>query len=216
MARVLLADRRRLFNEALGALFASDGDHDVVGWRSSREAVLTAVAQLRPDLVLIEDELALPGKPSLIEHMLARHPGIKVLVLAPEMNVGLIVDAVRDGAMGVISKSSGAHTVLRAVKAALAGEGIVPRAMLPHIFRLLSDVRHQAAKSPLNRLSPREREVLVLLSQGWGNASIGDALSISPHTVRTHIQNILEKLEMHSKLEVATFAMQRAGELANT
>jgi DNA-binding NarL/FixJ family response regulator len=73
----------------------------------------------------------------------------------------------------------------------------------------------QAASSPLNRLSPRERQVLGLLSRGWDNATIGRDLYISQHTVRTHIQNILEKLGMHSKLEAAAFAMQRSVELAS-
>jgi RNA polymerase sigma factor (sigma-70 family) len=100
------------------------------------------------------------------------------------------------------------QTVLRAVQAVLDGEGVVPRAMLPQLFRRLLDMGDRATDAPLNRLSPREREVLALLGRGWSNAQIGRELYISPHTVRTHVQNILQKLEMHSKLEAATFAMQ--------
>jgi RNA polymerase sigma factor (sigma-70 family) len=95
--------------------------------------------------------------------------------------------AVAAGAPQVVGRESGTK---------LDGEDVEPRAMLPQLFR------------PLNRLSPREREVLALLGRGWSNARIGRELYISPHTVRTHVQNILQKLEMHSKLEAATFAMQ--------
>jgi DNA-binding NarL/FixJ family response regulator len=76
------------------------------------------------------------------------------------------------------------------------------------------ELQKSAADSPLSRLSPRERQVLLLLRRGWDNAQIGHELFISPHTVRTHIQNILEKLDMHSKLEAATFAMQYVPELS--
>jgi DNA-binding NarL/FixJ family response regulator len=76
--------------------------------------------------------------------------------------------------------------------------------------------RDRTPDSPLSRLSPRERQVPVLLSKGWDNGRIGRDLFISQHTVRTHIQNILEKLGMHSKLEAATFAMQRSMELELT
>ena len=76
--------------------------------------------------------------------------------------------------------------------------------------RMVSGTEHP--DSPLRRACPRERQVLALLSKGWDNARIGRDLFISQHTVRTHIQNILEKLGMHSKLEAATFAMQRSME----
>jgi RNA polymerase sigma factor (sigma-70 family) len=97
---------------------------------------------------------------------------------------------------------------VRARQAVRDGEGVVPRVMLPQLFRRLLDMGDRATDAPLNRLSPREREVLALLGRGWSNAQIGRELYISPHTVRTHVQNILQKLEMHSKLEAATFAMQ--------
>ena len=116
---------------------------------------------------------------------------------------------------GVVGKTYGASTVLRVAGAVLEGEGAVPRAMLLELARRMV-ARDQTSDSPLARLSPRERQVLALLSRGWDNARIGKDLFISQHTVRTHIQNILEKLGMHSKLEAATFAMQRSAELELT
>ena len=90
----------------------------------------------------------------------------------------------------------------------LAREGIAPQAMRPQLFRPLLAILDRSTDAPLHRLSPREREVLVLLGHGWSNAQIGRKLFISPHTVRTHSQNILQKMQMHLQLESAIFAMQ--------
>jgi RNA polymerase sigma factor (sigma-70 family) len=102
-----------------------------------------------------------------------------------------------------------ATQTLPAFQAVLDHEGLAAPAMPPQLSRRALDMGDRATDALLNRLSPREREVLALLGRGWSNAQIGRELSISPHTVRTHIQNILQKLEMHSKLEAATFAMQQ-------
>ena len=213
MAKVLLADRQPLFNEALEGLLMRNEEHEVVGRCTSSDAVLAAVTQLRPDLLLIDAKLALGGAPCLLERALAQHPTAKPVVLAPEIDLWLFVNAIRAGAVGVILKTSSASTILRAVEATLDGGRLPPAAILPKVFQEVVDGERRAADSPLNRLSPREREVLALLGRGWDNAAIGAALFISPHTVRTHIENILEKLEMHSKLQAATFAMQWASEL---
>jgi DNA-binding NarL/FixJ family response regulator len=209
MARVFLADCQPLFNEALEALIERDGRNDVVGSGSTVAQVVGAVGRLRPDLVVVDAELALAARPTLVETVLDHLPGTKVMLLTQEIDLDLLLGAIRSGAVGVVGKKSGTRTVLRAVQAALDGEGVVPRAMLPDLFRRLLDLGDRAPDSPLSRLSPREREVLALLGRGWNNARIGRELFISPHTVRTHVQNILQKLEMHSKLEAATFAMQR-------
>ncbi len=209
MARVFLADCQPLFNEALEALIQRDGRNEVVGSGSTAAQVVGAVGRLRPDLVVVDADLALVSRPTLVEGVLDQLPGAKVMLLTQEIDLELLLSAIRSGAVGVVGKKSGTRTVLRAVQAALDGEGVVPRAMLPELFRRLLDLGDRATDSPLNRLSPREREVLALLGRGWNNARIGHELYISPHTVRTHVQNILQKLEMHSKLEAATFAMQR-------
>jgi len=176
MARVFLADCQPLFNEALEALITRDATNEVVGQASAVPQIVASVAQLKPDLFVIDAGLALSSRPTLVETILTDLPDTKVILLAQDT--------------------------------AIDGEGVVPRAMLPQLFRRLLDMGDRATDAPLNRLSPREREVLALLGRGWSNAQIGRELYISPHTVRTHVQNILQKLEMHSKLEAATFAMQ--------
>jgi DNA-binding NarL/FixJ family response regulator len=208
MARVFLADCQPLFNEALEALITRDGTNEVVGQASAVPQIMASVPQLKPDLFVIDAGLALSSRPTLVETILAELPDTKVILLAQDSDIDLLLHAIRAGAVGVVGKKSGTQTVLRAVQAVLDGEGVVPRAMLPQLFRRLLDMGDRATDAPLNRLSPREREVLALLGRGWSNAQIGRELYISPHTVRTHVQNILQKLEMHSKLEAATFAMQ--------
>jgi DNA-binding NarL/FixJ family response regulator len=215
MARVLLADSQPLFNEALEALFSRDQTHVVVGRCASAEETSSAVDSLRPDLVLVDAALGLDGSPNLVARLLEAHPGTKVLVLGDDRDVDVMLAAIRAGAAGVVGKTHGASTVLRVAGAVLAGEAAIPRAMLLELARRMA-AKDRAADSPLARLSPRERQVLALLSRGWDNARIGRDLFISQHTVRTHIQNILEKLGMHSKLEAATFAMQSSIDLELT
>jgi DNA-binding NarL/FixJ family response regulator len=212
MARVVLADSQPLFNEALEALFSRDEAHQVIGRCSSADDAFTVVSTLRPDLVLVDAALGLEDSPNLVVRMLEASPGARVIVLGDDHDADLLLAAIRAGAAGVVGKTYGASTVLRVAGAVLGGEGAVPRSMLLELARRIVS-KERAADSPLSRLSPRERQVLALLSRGWDNARIGGDLFISQHTVRTHIQNILEKLGMHSKLEAATFAMQRSMEL---
>jgi DNA-binding NarL/FixJ family response regulator len=215
VARVLPADRQPLFNQALEALIGADGRHEVVGRCSQADEVPLAVRCLEPDLLLLDAGMARTGSPTVIERVLGERPGLKVLVLALEMDLQLVVDAIGAGALGVVLKSSSETTIRDAVETALGAGGLEPKATLPRVFRQLVDAQHWVSESPVNRLSLREREVLALLGRGWSNESIGSVLYISPHTVRTHVQNILEKLEMHSRLEAATLAMERASELPN-
>ena len=212
MARLLLADSQPLFNEALEALFSRDEAHEVIGRCSSAEDAFTYVSSLRPDLVLVDAALALEGSPDLVTRMLQACPQARVVLLGDDHDADLLLAAIRAGAVGVVGKTYGARTVLRVAGAVLDGEGAVPRSMVLELARRLI-AGERFGGSPLARLSPRERQVLVRLSRGWDNARIGGDLYISQHTVRTHIQNILEKLGMHSKLEAAAFAMRWSFEL---
>jgi two-component system nitrate/nitrite response regulator NarL len=213
MARVLTADRQPLLNQALEALLTSDGHHEVVGRCSMHDEIPLAVRRLRPDVLLLDAGVAMSGTPTVIEQALAERPDLKVLILALELDLKLVVDAVGAGALGVILKTSGPATVASAVEDAVGNGELEPQATVPRVFRQLLDAQYWVSESPVHHLSLRERQVLALLGQGWSNESIASVFYISPHTVRTHVQNILEKLDLHSRLEAATFAMERADEL---
>lgn len=194
MARVFLADCQPLFNEALEALISRDGRNEVVGQASTAAQVSEAVVHLKPDLVVIDADLGLTSRPTLVETLVQELAETKVILLAQETDIELLLLAIRSGALGVVGKKSGTQTVLRAVQAVLDGEGVVPRAMLPELFRRLIDLGDRASDTPLSRLSPREREVLALIVEGLTNKEIGRALALSPRTVEAHRAHLFDKL----------------------
>jgi two-component system, NarL family, nitrate/nitrite response regulator NarL len=205
MARVLLVDSQPLFNEALAALFDRDGQHEVVGRCSSAAEAFAMTRSHQPDLVLVDASIGLGGSPGLVDRILRERPATRVLALGDDRDANLLSVMLKAGAGGVVGRTHGADTVLRVARGVLEGEGAVPRTMVLEVTRRLI-AGQRFSGSPLARLSPRERQVLALLSRGWDNSRIGGHHCISQHTVRTHIQNVLEKLGMHSKLEAAAFA----------
>jgi DNA-binding NarL/FixJ family response regulator len=212
MSKLLLASFRPLVNQALAALLASVGGHEIVAARAQSAELITAIAVHAPDLVLLDAKAQEPEVSGwLMETVLAKRPEARILVLADQPGFELVLTAVRSGAVGVLSRSVNVHTSMRAIQAALEGEGVVPRAMLPALFQHLAEGADE--DDPLKQLSPREREVLALMGLGLDNGRIAAALMISPNTVRTHIQHVLAKLDMHSKLEAVTYAMEHAAAL---
>lgn len=209
MARVFLADCQPLFNEALEALITRDGTNEVVGQASAVPQIVASVPQLKPDLYVIDAGLALSNRPTTVETILAELPDTKVILLAQDTDIDLLLHAIRAGAVGVVGKKSGTQTVLRAVQAVLDGEGVVPRAMLPQLFRRLLDMGDRASDAPLNRLSPREREVLALLGRGWSNAQIGRELYLSEDTIKTHARRLFRKLGAKDRAEAVAHGFRR-------
>jgi len=213
MARVVLAGPQQLLNQALRGLLIRDGEHDVVATCATTKEVLGEVMRHRPDLLLLDAGLAGTGTARpLIRAVADQAPETKIMVMADAVDVELVSEAVLGGAVGVVDKRSDVRTILRASRAALMGEGVVPRAMLPSLFQRLAASSSQP--DSLDQLSRREREVLILMGQGLNNARIAAELSISRNTVRTHVQNVLAKLDMHSKVEAVSYVVQRADALA--
>jgi two-component system NarL family response regulator len=174
---------------------------------------LRAVAEAdrtRPDVALLHAALPSCDGISAIALIKERVPDCKVLVLTDEEDQGALTRALEAGANGYLTKESPIGELIDAVRAVHRGETLVPTRMLGRLFDGL--IRHRkdqdAAIRLMSRLTRREREVLILLAEGAGNEAIAEALIISPETARTHIQNVLSKLGVHSRLEAATFVMQ--------
>jgi two-component system NarL family response regulator len=208
--RLLIADEQALFREALRAVLEAETDLRVVadvrdGLRAVAEADRT-----RPDVALLHAALPSCDGISAIALIKERVPDCKVLVLTDEEDQGALTRALEAGANGYLTKESPIGELIDAVRAVHRGETLVPTRMLGRLFDGL--IRHRkdqdAAIRLMSRLTRREREVLILLAEGAGNEAIAEALIISPETARTHIQNVLSKLGVHSRLEAATFVMQ--------
>jgi DNA-binding NarL/FixJ family response regulator len=210
VARVLLADDQSLFRQAVRIALEHEDDLIVAADAGDgRQAV--AEAQLaRPDVALLGASLrgcdGIKATEMIREHL----PTCQVIVVGDEPDEDCLIAALDAGAIGYITKESPLLELIEAIRTVRRGEILVPHGMLgPLLFRLIRNRRQvDEAVRQLSRLTPRERQVLMLLAEGANNDSIATALVISPQTARTHIQNVIGKLGVHSRLEAAMFAMQ--------
>ncbi len=208
--RIILADAHSLFREALATALGGEPDLRVVGEaRDGLQAVEEAVRS-RPDVALLEEDLPNCEGVRATRLIAEQVPDCRVILLAAEENQETLAAAVEAGVSGYLTKSSPLTELIEAARAVHRGEMLVPPRMLGGLLSRLVNRRQEQdeAVRRLARLTRRERQVLMLLAEGGDNDSIAQALVISPQTARTHIQNVLGKLEVHSRLEAAALALQ--------
>jgi len=205
-ARVLIVDDHMLFAEAI-RLALEEHDIEVVGIAVSGEEALTAVRRWHPDLALVD--IGLPDRSGLAvgKAILQEFPETKVLALTALGDPRTAREALRAGFQGYIMKDTPVTRFIQAIHSVLDGQVVVPRPLAPRVAGALS-AEEEAVALLSNQLTPREREVLVLLVEGASGQSIARSLGISPNTVRTHVQSVLTKLQVRSRLEAATFAVR--------
>ena len=192
---VLIADDHRLMREGTAALLRADERVDVVGLaRDGREAIRLAEAR-RPGVVLLDLEMPGMGGIEACAALRQRLPDTEVLILTVSENEPDLYAALRVGAAGYLLKDMPPAELVEAVLEAGRGEArIAPRMA----SRLLADLG-SASVDPLGDLSPREREVLVLLAEGLRNREIAERLVVSEPTVKTHVRHVLEKLRLRNR-----------------
>ena len=216
LIRVLLADRHALFREAVRTVLESEAEIQVVAEaRNGLEAISEAERTI-PHVAILDVDLPMSDGSQTTAAIKANVPRCQVLVLSAREDYRSLVEVLDAGASGYITRESPLADLIHATRAVHRGDTLVPPTMLgPLLTGLLRRKRDQdRAFERIARLTVREREVLALLAQGSDNESIARALVISPQTARTHIQNILGKLEVHSRLEAAAF-VTHSGMLAN-
>lgn len=203
--RVMLVDDHALVRAAVRqALDASDVD-DVAEAASAEEALALA-PQVRPDVLLVD--ITLPGMDgvALVRELAPRLPQTRIVMLTVSSTDHDLLDAMRYGAVGYLTKDVSPDALLRAVRSANDGELAMPRRMAARLVHRLVETSHPAAPSSdpaLGTLTGREAEVLRCLAEGRTDREIAQALTISPRTVETHVGAILHKLGARSRAEAA-------------
>jgi DNA-binding NarL/FixJ family response regulator len=208
--RILLADEQSLFREAVRVVLTAESDLVVVGEAKDGLQAIAEAERTRPDVAMLD--ASLPNCDGIRATLLIKErvPECRILVLGDDENQDTLIDALSAGANGYLTKESPLSDLLAATRALHRGETLIPPRMLGGLLaRLIARQREQdMAIKRISKLSRREREVLGLLVDGSDNDRIAQALVISPETARTHIQNVLSKLGVHSRLEAAAFVVQ--------
>jgi DNA-binding NarL/FixJ family response regulator len=198
--RVLVADDHAVVRQGLRMFLALDPEIEVVGEAATGTQALRLAHELTPDVVLMD--LLMPEMDGIEATARIRRevPDTEVIALTSVLEDSSVVGAVRAGAIGYLLKDTEADELLRAIKAASAGQvQLSPKAAA----RLMREVRTPEA---LEELTERELEVLRLLAQGQSNKEIAYKLSIGEKTVKTHVSNILAKLNVSSRTQAALYA----------
>ncbi len=206
--RVLLVDDHQLLTGALTRILDREPDIEVVGVAASVAEAREAAG--RPvDVVLMDYRLPDGTGAEATRALKARHPSARVVMLTAVADDETILESIQAGADGYLTKDRAVDEVVGAVRAAQAGETLLPRSVILDIARRVAAARERSAERPLiEPLTPREYEVLRALAEGRSTREICDRLFIAPNTLRTHVQNIMSKLHVHSKLEAVAFALR--------
>jgi DNA-binding NarL/FixJ family response regulator len=210
MINVLIADEQSLFRQAVRIALETEEDLTVVAEVGDGLEAIEAADRFSPHIALIDTELPKVNGISATRTLRERVPGCKVLVLSNHQDQAALFDAMQAGANGYLTKAIPLAKLIEATRAVLRGETIVPPAMLGDLLSQLvqSKERQNDVLRRLSRLTRREREVLALLVEGADNDLVAQRLVISPETARTHIQNILGKLDVHSRLEALALVLR--------
>ena len=208
--RILLADQHALFREALRTGLENEPDLRVVAEAGTGPEAVAEAERTSPHIAIVDSLLPMSDGARTTAQLKERAIPCGVLVLGVDEDCRRLVDLLDAGANGYLTREAPLAELIDATRAIHRGETLIPPRMLgPLLSALLHRRKEQDhAHDRLSRLTRREREVLALLASGADNESIAGVLVISPQTARTHIQNILGKLSVHSRLEAAAFVTQ--------
>jgi two-component system, NarL family, nitrate/nitrite response regulator NarL len=204
MTEVVIGDDHAVFLDALGSVLSAQGF--TVTTATTVTDTVRAVRKRHPDVVLIDRHFGHDDGIRAISEVVAECNGTRILILSADGDSEAIMQAMRAGASGYVHKTRDVAVLCRTIERVLAGEVVVeaPAAstVQPHL------VRQQDAHRLAGYLTPRERQCLELLVQGQDTTAMVATLGVSAATVRTHVQSLLVKLGVHSRLEAAAYAAQ--------
>lgn len=207
--RILLADDHRILREGICALIQDQADMQVIGESEDGLDTMKKVAQLNPDVVVMDIAMPLLNGLEATRQIRRDFPQVRVLILTMHENEEYIRQVLAAGALGYVLKDAAARDLLGAIRSVYQGEAVLS----PAITRLViedylrwGDIRPE---DTTDGLTPREREVLQLIAEGYTNKEIAEIMSLSVKTVQSHRTNLMNKLDLHDRGDLIKYAIQK-------
>ncbi len=211
--RVLIVDDHTLFRRGIAAVLSSQQDLKVVGEASDGLEAIQKVKEIAPDVVLMDLNMPRCSGLEATQALQAEMPQVNILVLTVSDDESDLFTAIKFGARGYILKNSEpdelTHAIFHIARGGVIISPLMATKLLTELKDLSAETERESAPEADAVLSPREVEVLQLVATGATNKEIGESLFISENTVKTHLQNIMEKLHLANRSQAAAYAVEK-------
>ncbi len=208
--RLLLVDDHQVVRSGLRMLLGTENDVDILGEAGTSAEAIAAAEELKPDVILMD--IGLPDQSGIktTQQIKAKYPEIAIIALTIHEDEEYFFKMLEAGASGYVPKRAAPEELLTAIRTAASGEVYLYPTMAKLLVRdYLAGDQTSTQKERNNKLTDREKEVLTHLAEGESNEAIGEELVISPKTVARHRENIMRKLNLHSRAELVRYAIRK-------
>lgn len=208
--KVALVDDHTLFREGIKKILSLEPDIEIVGEAIDGDEIVLLLNHCRPDVLLLDIKMEKINGLQILPQVVGQYPQLRVIVLTAQINQAESVKAIKDGARGIILKHAASEFLIKGIRKVFEGELWADTSTMTRVVESLSQKYRGERDSEKDRkeLSQREKEVVGLVASGHRNKEIANKLFISEQTVKTHLSNIFQKLELNDRLELALYAMR--------
>ncbi|MER0468578.1 response regulator transcription factor [Bacillus cabrialesii subsp. cabrialesii] len=205
--KIVIADDHHVVRKGLRFFFATQDDIEVAGEAATGTEALRVIEETKPDLVLMD--LSMPEMDGIqaIRKAVQHFPGINIIVLTSYCDQEHVIPALQAGAKAYQLKDTEPEELVKTLRQVHAGEYMMSQAIMPHVLTHMRN-QHDPEKDKFYQLTRREKDVLIEIANGKSNKEIAAALFISEKTVKTHVSNLLAKLEVADRTQAALFAVK--------
>jgi len=210
--KILLIEDNRILRDGIKSLIDKQPDLRVVGSTGGNHDTLEQARNLKPHIVLLDLGLRNANGLNVVKSLVSELPEAKVIGMGLIPSQQDIVELVQAGASGFILKDASINDVLETIRSVAKGTRIIPPVLTGSLFTHIVNNAIRFGKDKLSaatRMTKREREIIVLIAEGMSNKEIAQQLNLSTYTVKSHVHNILEKLALHSRLQIATHSFEK-------
>jgi DNA-binding NarL/FixJ family response regulator len=207
--RLLLIEDNRLLRDGIFSILKAHKDIVIIAASGDGRSSLAKIQQLKPNIVLLDLGLRSQNSLHVVEIVKKEFPQAKIIVMDLAPVQADILQYVKAGANGFILKDASLNDFLITIRTVSEGSTVLPPLLIDSLFSQIVDHAVRESKSGLKdaiRMTKREREVIQFLGEGMSNREIGQKIRISTYTVKSHIHNIMEKLALHTRLEIANYS----------